>query len=36
MDRTVGSAVEILTWINKRLADHPTCAGFVLDGCLLG
>jgi len=34
MDRTVASAVEILTWINKRLADHPACLGFVLDGVL--
>jgi len=34
MDRTVASAVEILTWINKRLADYPACAGFVLDGML--
>jgi hypothetical protein len=34
MDRTVASAVEILTWINKRLADHPACSGFVLDGAL--
>jgi hypothetical protein len=34
MDRTVASAVEILTWINKRLADHPACSGFVLDGVL--
>jgi hypothetical protein len=34
MDRTVASAVEILTWINKRLADHSDCAGFVLDGIL--
>jgi hypothetical protein len=34
MDRTVASAVEILTWINKRLADHLACSGFVLDGVL--
>jgi len=32
MDRTLASAVEILTWINERLADHPACSGFVLDG----
>jgi hypothetical protein len=34
MNRTVASAVEILTWINKRLTDHPACAGFILDGVL--
>lgn len=34
MDRTAASAVEILTWINKRLADHPACSGFVLDAVL--
>ena len=34
MHRSMASAVEILTWINKRLADHPACAGFVLDGVL--
>ena len=34
MDRQVASPVEILTWINKRLADHPACSGFVLDGVL--
>jgi len=34
MDRTVASAVEILTWINKRLAEHPACSGFVLGAAL--
>ena len=34
MDRTPASAIEILTWINQRLADHPACAGFILDGML--
>lgn len=34
MHRSTASAVEILTWINKRLADHPACSGFVLDGVL--
>jgi hypothetical protein len=34
MNRTVASSVEILTWINKRLTDHPACAGFILDGVL--
>ena len=35
MDRTLASAVEILTWINKRLIDYPACSGFVLDGVLV-
>jgi len=34
MHRSTASAVEILTWINQRLADHPACSGFVLDGVL--
>jgi len=34
VDRTVASAIEILTWINTRLAEHPACSGFVFDGVL--
>jgi hypothetical protein len=30
MDRTVASAVEILTWIDKRLADQPSTSLFRL------
>jgi hypothetical protein len=34
MGRIAAPAIEILTWINKRLADHPACAGFIFDGVL--
>jgi hypothetical protein len=34
MDRTAASAVEILTWINKRLTEYPACSGFIFDAVL--
>jgi hypothetical protein len=34
MDRTTATAVEILTWVNKRLTEYPACSGFILDAVL--